>query len=190
MNVPEVVYRFHEFDFDVSLHAGQVSPADDAADHVAPIRIRKDNRQSDRHIVRAAKDCPVIEHNDGPALFPNRLGHAARLVRQATNGDANFQTHRIGTRGLAGFVFRALRGRTRLVWVIHSRGVFDRKCHGIPIMNGRAQGYARTIRMRLFSSLQGMAGYSTCVLHWNARLKRTLPLPDSEAMRLGGSSVG
>jgi hypothetical protein len=39
---------------------------------------------------------------------------------------------------LAGFVFRALRGRTRLVWAIHSRGVFDRKCHGIPIMNGHA----------------------------------------------------
>jgi hypothetical protein len=93
---------------------------------------------SDRHIVRAAKDCPVIEHNDGPALFPNRLRQAVGFVRQAPNSDPNFQTNWIGTRRLAGFIFRVLGSRTRLARAIHSRGVFDRKCHGIPIMNGHA----------------------------------------------------
>jgi hypothetical protein len=39
---------------------------------------------------------------------------------------------------LAGFIFRVLGSRTRLVWAIHSRRVFDRKCHGSPIMNGLA----------------------------------------------------
>ena len=44
VNVPEIVYGFDEFDFDVTLHAGQVAPADDTADHVTSLRIRKDNR--------------------------------------------------------------------------------------------------------------------------------------------------
>jgi hypothetical protein len=136
VNSPEIVYRFDEFDFDVSLYARQVAPANDSADHVTSIRIRKDDRSPDWQIVRGAKDGPIIEHDDGPALFPSRLGQAARFGWQTPDGDANFQTNWIGARGFASLVLRVLGRRTRLARAFQLRGVFDRERHGIPIMNG------------------------------------------------------
>jgi hypothetical protein len=138
VNAPEIVYGFKEFDFHVSLYARQVAPADDPADHITSIWIRKDDRLPDRHIVCAAKDRPIIEHDNGPALFPNRLGQAIRFVRQTSNGDANFQTDGIGTRGLPGLVLRILGRGAWLARAVQLRGVFHRKRHGIPIMDGRA----------------------------------------------------
>src|SRR4029077_6199188 len=136
VNAPEIVYRFEEFDFNISLYARQVTPAHNSADHVTSTRIRKDDRLSDRQIIRAAKNRPIVEHNDGPSVFPNRLGQAACFGWQTSDGDGNFQTDGIGTRGLAGLVLRILGRRTRLARAVQVRGVFDRKRHGIPIMNG------------------------------------------------------
>jgi hypothetical protein len=136
MNAPEIVDWFNEFDFDVSLNARQVTPANDSADHVSSVRIRKYDRPADLKIVCRAKDSSIIEHDDGSALFPNRLGQAARLGRQTPDGDANFQTDGIRTRGFAGLIRRILRRRTRLTRAVNLGGVFDRLRHGIPIMNG------------------------------------------------------
>jgi hypothetical protein len=90
----------------------------------------------DRHIFRAANDRAIVEHNDGPGLFPNRLGQAPRFAGQTADGDANFQTDGIGTWGLASLILRILGRRTRFARAVRTRGIFDRKRHGIPIMNG------------------------------------------------------
>jgi hypothetical protein len=154
MNVPEIVDGLEEFDFHVSLDARQIPPAHDPADDIASIRIGKDDGLPNGQIVCGAKDGPVIEHDNGLALFPNRLSQAARFRWQTSNGDGKFQTDGVASRGLAYLVFRVLGRRARLARAIRVRGVFDRKRHGIPIMNGpHAHELAVPIGIRRFSIL-------------------------------------
>jgi hypothetical protein len=108
MNVPEIVDRLQKFDFHVSLDIRQIPPAHNAADDIASVRIGKDDRLPNGQIIRGSKDCSVIEHDDGPALFPNRLGQATRFGRQTSDGDCDFQTNGIGTGRLACHIVRIL----------------------------------------------------------------------------------
>jgi hypothetical protein len=47
VNVPEILNRFEELDFDVSLYTGQIASAHNLANHVPP-GIRDDEGQSSR----------------------------------------------------------------------------------------------------------------------------------------------
>jgi hypothetical protein len=136
MNPPEIIYRLDKFDFHVSLKAWHVPRANDSADDVPPVRVRKNHGLPHGQIVRISEDCAIVEHNDGPALFSNRLGRATRFIRQAPDGDYDLEAYRIGTRRLTGFVFGILIRRTRLPCAGHFGWVFDGRSHCIPIMNG------------------------------------------------------
>jgi hypothetical protein len=88
VNAPEIFCRFDKFNFGVALDARQVASAHDAADHVPSIRIRNDHGLPDGQDARGAKDGSIIEDNDSPALFPNRLSLAARFTRQTSDADS------------------------------------------------------------------------------------------------------
>lgn len=90
MNVPEIVDGLDEFNFDVPLDARHVPAAYDLADYVASAGIRKNDRLTDGQITRAAKDSPVIKHNDGSAVLADRLERTARFRWQAPDRYADF----------------------------------------------------------------------------------------------------
>ena len=112
MNAPEIVYRLYKFNFNVALDIGEIPSRGNAANHITPLVIRKDNLLSGRQGIRNAEDSAVVKNDDGPALLPGRAGSlngVAILTRQTSDGDRNFKANRIGSRRLTGRILRGLR---------------------------------------------------------------------------------
>ncbi len=104
VNPPKIDDRLNKFDFNVALDAGKIASTHNAADHVPPLLIRKDDRLSGRKRIRQAKYPSVIENNDGPALFSCRAGGTGGIAirtRQTSDNDRNLEANWIRSRGLS-----------------------------------------------------------------------------------------
>lgn len=161
VNVPEILNRFDELDFDISFDTGHVARAHDPADYVASTRIRKDYRLSDRQIARAAQYSAVIKHYDSPALFTDRLECTARFCWQASDRYAQFQADRIRARGLRGFVLRIRRLGCGFARAGRIGGIFGRQRHGRFAEPERACPYFKRTSEDVIFDPAGNGGYGT-----------------------------
>src|SRR5258708_4610082 len=137
MNLPEIIYWLDEFDFNVALDVGEIPAADNAANYIPPMMIRKDHRLARGQRIRHPKHAAIVEHNDGPAFFTHRAVGPCTigfLAGQTSDSDGHFEANWIGSRRLPVRVFSVLGSRSRLGHAGQFGGVFDRERHGTPIM--------------------------------------------------------
>ena len=147
MNTPEIIDRLEEFDFDISLYSWEISPLDNSANHVTPLRVRDDHGLPGRQGVRKTENRPIVKDNDRSTLFSRGSRCQGRIIvlpRQTSDCHGNLKTNRIGSRRFARLnrlIFGVLRKRTGLARVIQFGGFFDRQRHGVPIMIGLANAH-------------------------------------------------